>query len=281
VVCGPWTVDNIMINNSELKEFLESIRLAYGYDFTEYAEASVVRRITHFMKGNKIETLAELGRLLLGDEYLFARFVQDFTINVTEMFRDPTFYKSLRENVLPRLATYPFIKVWLAGCSTGEEVYSIAILLKEEGLLDRSLIYATDINQRALQAAREGIFHIDLMKSYTANYQRAGGKNAFSDYYKAKYDSALIDKSLKQNVVFSIHNLAIDRSFNEFQLILCRNVLIYFNQSLQNKVIHLFYESLCRFGILALGSKESLLFSDKQKSFHEVDRREKIFIKER
>jgi chemotaxis protein methyltransferase CheR len=271
-----------MINSAELKEFLESIRFVYGYDFTEYAEASVIRRIAHFMKSNKIATIQQLGQMVLRDEDLFARFVQDFTVNVTEMFRDPSFYKSLRENVIPRLATYPFIKVWIAGCSTGEEVYSIAILLQEEGLLDRSVIYATDINQAALQSAREGIFHIDLMKSYTTNYQRAGGKNAFSHYYKAMYHyhSALIDKSLKQNIVFSIHNLAIDKSFNEFQLILCRNVLIYFNQSLQNKAINLFYESLCHFGILALGSKESLLFSDKQKCFGEVDKREKVFIKE-
>lgn len=270
-----------MIDSTELKEFLESIRFVYGYDFTEYAEASVERRIEHFMKLNKIGSLKELGKVLLRDEDLFAQFVQDFTVNVTEMFRDPSFYKSLRENVVRRLATYPFIKIWIAGCSTGEEVYSIAILLKEEGLLDRSVIYATDINQRALQAAKEGVFRMDDMKAYTQNYQKAGGKNSFSDYYRAKYNSALVDQSLKQNIVFSIHNLAIDRSFNEFQLVLCRNVLIYFNQNLQSKVISLFYESLCPFGILALGSKESLLFSDKQKEFGEVDKREKIFIKER
>lgn len=269
-----------MIKSTDLNELLESIRFVYGYDFTEYAEASVIRRIAHFMKTNKIGTMQDLGKVLLRDENVFARFVQEFTVNVTEMFRDPAFYKSLRENVVPRLATYPFIKVWIAGCSTGEEVYSIAILLKEEGLLERSVIYATDINQRALQAAKEGLFHMDLMKSYTNNYQKSGGKNSFSDYYIAKYNSALIDKSLKQNIVFSIHNLAIDRSFNEFQLILCRNVLIYFNQNLQNKVISLFYESLCPFGFLALGNKESLLFSDKQKKFTDVDKREKIFIKE-
>ncbi|MFC5271195.1 CheR family methyltransferase [Adhaeribacter terreus] len=268
-----------MINSSELKELLESIRFVYGYDFTEYAEASVMRRIDHFMKGNNITTLQELAGILLRDENFFARFVQEFTVNVTEMFRDPNFYQSLRKNVLGRLATYPFIKIWIAGCSTGEEVYSIAILLKEEGLLDRSVIYATDINQKALQAARDGIFSMDLMKNYTSNYQKAGGKSSFSDYYIAKYNSALIDKSLKQNVVFSIHNLAVDRSFNEFQLILCRNVLIYFNQSLQNKVINLFYESLCPFGFLALGNKESLLFSDKQKNFEDIDKREKIYIK--
>jgi len=269
-----------MIQSAELKDLLESIRSVYGYDFTDYAEASVIRRITHFMKSNKISTVQELGKVLLKDESAFARFVLEFTVNVTEMFRDPAFYKSLREHVLPRLATYPVIKIWVAGCSTGEEVYSMAILLKEEGLLDRSVIYATDINQRVLQAARDGIYRMDLMKTYTGNYQKAGGKNAFSDYYTAKYESALIDRSLKQNVVFSIHNLAVDRSFNEFQLILCRNVLIYFNQALQNKVINLFYDSLSPFGYLALGNKESLLFSEKQKEFTDVDKREKIYRRE-
>jgi chemotaxis protein methyltransferase CheR len=268
-----------MIQSSELKELLESIRFVYGYDFTEYAEASVIRRVDHFMKTNHVGTMQDLAKMLLRDEIFFARFVQEFTVNVTEMFRDPAFYKSLRKNVLGRLATYPVIKIWIAGCSTGEEVYSMAILLQEEGLLHRSVIYATDINQRALQAAKDGVYSLDLMKNYTTNYQKAGGKSAFSDYYLAKYNSALIDKSLKQNVVFSIHNLAVDRSFNEFQLILCRNVLIYFNQSLQNKVLNLFYESLCPFGFLALGNKESLLFSDKQKHFEDVDKREKIYIK--
>lgn len=269
-----------MITGAELRELLGSIKEKYGYDFTEYAEASVIRRINHFMKSNRVSSVQELSRVLLRDDDAFARFVLEFTVNVTEMFRDPSFYRSLRENVLKRLATYPVIKVWVAGCSTGEEVYSIAILLKEEGLLDRSVIYATDINQRALQVAKEGIYRMDLMKNYTGNYQKAGGRASFSDYYTAKYDSAMIDKSLKQNIVFSIHNLAVDSSFNEFQLILCRNVLIYFNQSLQKKVINLFYDSLSPFGYLALGSKESLLFSDKQKEFADVDKREKIFVKE-
>jgi chemotaxis protein methyltransferase CheR len=269
-----------MIKTEELKALLESIRFRYGYDFTEYAQASVMRRVDHYIKANRLSGIEELGKVLLTDEKAFAHFVQEFTVNVTEMFRDASFFLALREKVLGRLATYPFIKIWIAGCSTGEEVYSIAILLKEEGLLDRSLIYATDINQKALQAAKEGVFHLDLMKKYTTNYQKSGGRNSFSDYYMAKYDSALLDRSLRQNIVFSPHNLAIDASFNEFQLIMCRNVLIYFNQSLQNRAISLFYESLCPFGFLALGSKESLLFSDKQKNFQEVDRRERIFIKE-
>jgi chemotaxis protein methyltransferase CheR len=268
-----------MIAIEEYRQFLESVRFVYGYDFTEYAEASVIRRITAFMEGNKIPGLKELGRMILKDEADFEHFIQEITVNVTEMFRDPHFYKSLRKNVFNRLATYPFIKVWIAGCSTGEEVYSMAILFREEGLLERTVIYATDINQDALQKAREGISSIHNMKSYTENYLRAGGKNSFSDYYKAKYNSVLWDKSLRQNIVFSVHNLAMDKSFNEFQLILCRNVMIYFNQSLQNKVIGLFYESLCPFGFLGLGNKESLLFSDAKKCFEEVDKKEKIFMK--
>lgn len=262
-----------------MRELLESIRFVYGYDFTEYAEASMKRRMENFMKVHKIKTLSEAGKALLQDEHTFEQFVQDFTVNVTEMFRDPDFYLALRQKVVARLATYPFIKIWVAGCSTGEEVYSMAILLKEEGLLDRTVIYATDINQRALKAAQDGVFHINQMKTYTANYQKAGGKKSLSDYYIAKFNSVLIDKSLRQNIVFSAHNLVMDKSFNEFQLILCRNVLIYFNQNLQSKVISLFYDSLCRFGFLALGNKESLLFSEKRGNFEEVDRRQKIFIK--
>jgi chemotaxis protein methyltransferase CheR len=270
-----------MTDQEELKELLESIRFVYGYDFTEYAEASVKRRVDHFMKKNRIDSIRVLGKALLKEDAFFEQFVQEITINVTEMFRDPAFYKSLRENIVVRLATYPFIKVWIAGSSTGEEIYSIAILLKEEGLLERSVIYATDINQKALQTAKEGVYSMVDMKNYTTNYIKAGGQNSFSDYYTAKYDAVLLDRSLKQNIVFSVHNLAVDKSFNEFQLILCRNVLIYFNQQLQNKVINLFYESLCPFGFLALGNKESLLFTDRRKMFDEVDKKEKIYIKNR
>lgn len=266
-------------DNEEFNKLLESIRFVYGYDFTDYAEASIKRRITHFIGNRKISSLAELGKMILQEEKVFEEFVQELSVTVTEMFRDPLFYKSLRENVAKRLATYPFIKVWIAGCATGEEVYSVAILLKEEGLLNRAVIYATDINQRSLQIAKEGIYSVENMKSHTSNYQKSGGVKSFSEYYKSKYNSVMFDKSLKQNVVFSPHNLAVDRSFNEFQLIICRNVLIYFNQSLQNKVINLFYESLCPFGFLGLGSKESLLFSEHRKDFLDIDKKERIFIK--
>jgi chemotaxis protein methyltransferase CheR len=268
-----------MTEPNELKELLESIRFIYGYDFTEYAESSVKRRISDFMSSNKITSLGALGKALLKEDAFFEQFVQEITVNVTEMFRDPGFYSSLRKNIVARLATYPFIKIWIAGSSTGEEIYSLAILLKEEGLLERTVIYATDINQKALQSAREGIYSMRNMDHYAKNYLKAGGKKDLSEYYTAKYDAVLLDRSLKQNIVFAVHNLTVDKSFNEFQLILCRNVLIYFNQSLQNKVLNLFHESLCPFGYLGLGSKESLLFADRKKNFDEVDTKEKIFVK--
>ncbi|HSZ71481.1 MAG TPA: protein-glutamate O-methyltransferase CheR [Cytophagaceae bacterium] len=267
------------VDSTELKHLLESIRFTYGYDFTDYSEASVKRRIALYMNNKKMASFSDFSMAILKEEKTFEEFVQELSVTVTEMFRDPLFYKSLREHVMKRLATYPFIKIWVAGCATGEEVYSIAILLKEANLLDRSVIYATDINQHSLMVAKEGLFSIDRMKEYTSNYQKSGGKESFSDYYMSKYNSVLFDKSLRKNMVFSSHNLAGDKSFNEFQLILCRNVLIYFNQQLQNRVINLFHESLCPFGILALGNKESLLFSDKKDSFDDIDRKEKIFIK--
>jgi len=266
-------------DNTEFSDLLKNIHDVYGYDFTEYSEASMKRRIDHFMTSRKINSLRNVGKIILHDENRFEEFIQEVSVTVTEMFRDPVFYKSLRNNVLKRLATYPFIKVWIAGCATGEEIYSIAILLQEEGLLNRSVIYATDINQKSLKIAKDGVYAMDNMKNYTANYQKAGGTRSFSEYYIAKYNSVVFDKSLKQNIVFAPHNLAVDKSFNEFQLIVCRNVLIYFNQQLQNKVVDLFYDSLCPFGFLGLGSKESLLFSDKRKCFDGTDRKEKIFMK--
>jgi len=267
-----------MKDREELIRLLEYIHSDYGYDLTEYSEASVKRCIGHFMNVNRIGSVGELGRILKeGAE--FEKFIQEVTVTVTEMFRDTTFYRSLRERVIARLATYPFIKIWIAGSSTGEEAYSVAILLKEAGLLERSVIYVTDINRKALQAAENGIYPVGKMRSYAENYIKAGGQQDFSGYYKVLYDSVIMDSDLKHNMVFSVHNLAVDRSFNEFQLILCRNVLIYFNRCLQDKVIDLFYDSLCPFGFLALGNKESLLFSGKEKKFGEIDRKEKIFIK--
>lgn len=267
------------IEQEEYTVLLNSIRSFYGYDFTDYAEASLKRRITLFMNNKRISTVVELERLLLNNEILFEEFLQELSVTVTEMFRDPFFYKTLREVVMPRLATYPFIKIWVAGCATGQEVYSLSILLKEEGLFDRSVIYATDINQKSLHIAREGVYGVENMKLYTNNYQQAGGKRAFSEYYQSKYDAVMFDRSLRENVVFSAHNLAIDQSFNEFQLVLCRNVIMYFNQNLQNKVIDLLYGSLCTFGFIGFGDKESLLFYEKKDFFEETDRKAKIFRK--
>jgi len=270
---------DVLIDTPEYKELLESIRLAYGYDFTDYAESSVKRRINNFMGSRGLVSFDQLGKVLLNDESIFEQFVQDLSITVTEMFRDPSFYKSVRDNVLQRLTTYPVIRIWLAGCATGEEAYSMAILLKEEGLLERTIIYATDINQRSLETAKQGIYSLAGMTTHTLNYLHAGGKNNFSEYYTAKYNSVLFSKSLSQNILFSPHNLATDKSFNEFQLIICRNVLIYFNQHLQDKVINLFYHSLCPFGFVGLGAKESLLFSSQKENFAEIDKKEKIYMK--
>lgn len=268
---------DVLLDDKEYKELLEAIRLAYGYDFTDYATLSMKRRISHFMNNRKIGSLDILGELLLGDELIFEEFVQHLSVTVTEMFRDPSFFKQLREQVLPQLATYPVIKIWVAGCATGQEVYSLAIMLKEEGLLDRCIVYATDINQQSLHKAKQGIYPMEEMKMYTRNYLAAGGKEEFSSYYTAQHNSVLFDSALMRNSVFSAHNLATDQSFNEFQLIICRNVIMYFNQRLQDKVITLFYESLSPFGYLTFGNKESILFAGKRACFEETDRKEKIF----
>lgn len=270
---------NSVINETAYNDLLEAIRFEYGYDFTGYAEPTMKRRIANFMENRKIVSVDDLGKMLLKDEHVFVEFVQHLSITVTEMFRDPAFYKQLRQVVMKHLATYPMIKVWIAGCATGQEVYSVAIVLREEGLLERSIIYATDINQRSLQTASQGIYPLEGMKACTHNYLLAGGTSEFSRYYTADQNSVLLDRTLNQNVVFSAHNLATDRSFNEFQLILCRNVIMYFNQRLQQQVIALFHESLCPFGFLGLGDKESLLLVENKDAFEEVSRKEKIYRK--
>lgn len=267
------------INATDFLALLDSIRTTYGYDFTEYAESSLKRRIAYFMEMRKIEEVQQLARLILRDERLFEEFVQEMSITVTEMFRDPAFYKTIREKLVERLTTYPIVKIWIAGCATGQEVYSLAILLKEHHLLDRTIIYATDINQKSLRIAKEGVYPLENMKAYTDNYLKSGGTNSFSEYYLAKYQSVMFDKELRKNVVFSPHNLVTDKAFNEFQFIICRNVLMYFNQNLQRKVVNLFYDSLSSFCFLGLGDKESLLFSDKKNHFEEVDKKQKIYRK--
>jgi chemotaxis protein methyltransferase CheR len=207
------------------------------------------------------------------------RLLLDLSINVTAMYRDPNFYVSFRENVVPLLRTYPFTRIWIAGCSTGEEVYSLAILLQEEDLYERTRIYATDINESVLDRARSGVFPLDKMREYTQNYIRAGGKRAFSEYYLAKYDGAQFQRSLIENVVFAQHNLVSDRSFNEFNVIVCRNVMIYFDRVLQDRVHRLFYDSLATFGVLGLGAKESINFSPHEDCYEELDANERIYRK--
>ncbi|MBA1237178.1 protein-glutamate O-methyltransferase CheR [Pseudomonas kunmingensis] len=263
----------------ELKLLIEAIYLKYSYDFRDYSGASLKRRVLLALKQLQCESISALQRKILYDPQAFMDLLQYLTIPVSEMFRDPSYYRSLREHVVPVLRTYPSLKIWIAGCSTGEEVYSMAILLKEEGLLERSIIYATDINPRSLDQARQGIFAIDHLRKYTANYQQAGGARSFADYYTAAYDSAIMDKSLKEKVTFADHSLATDSVFSETQLVSCRNVLIYFNKPLQDRAFGLFHESLCHRGFLGLGSKETVEFSGYASYYEPFDKSERIFRK--
>jgi chemotaxis protein methyltransferase CheR len=265
----------------ELQLLLEGIYRHYGFDFREYAPASLKRRVWRRVQAEQAGTIAGLLERVLHDPLVMERLLLDLSINVTSMFRDPTFYAAFREKVAPMLHTYPFTRIWVAGCSTGEEVYSLAILLHEEGLYDRTRIYATDINEAVLDRARAGVFPLEKMQEYTENYLRAGGKRSFSEYYLAKYEGALFERSLTDNVVWAPHNLVQDRSFNTFNVILCRNVMIYFDRALQTRVHELFHESLERFGILALGHKESIRFSGFDDRYEELDPQEKIYRKVR
>ena len=261
----------------EVDLLLEGIFRQYGFDFRSYAYSSLKRRLWKRVTAEGLRTISELQDRVLHDPAMMEKLLLDLSINVSAMFRDPTFYKAFREKVVPVLRTYPFVRLWHAGCSTGEEVYSMAILLEEEGLYDRARIYATDINEVVLQTAKSGIYPVEKMQEYTQNYIRAGGKRSFSDYYIAKYDAAIFSSSLTRNVVFSQHNLVTDRSFAEFNVILCRNVMIYFDRKLQDRVHSLFYDSLVQFGFLGLGSKESLKFSKYEDCYEEIDMRDKIY----
>jgi chemotaxis protein methyltransferase CheR len=269
------------IEDIEISLLLEGVYRRYGFDFREYAPASLRRRVWRRADAEGVETLSALQDLLLHDPACMERLLLDLSINVTSMFRDPTFYVAFRERVVPQLRTYPFTRIWVAGCSTGEEVYSLAIILQEEGLYDRARIYATDINETVLEQARAGVFPLDKMKEYTQNYLRAGGMRAFSEYYVAAYDGAQFQRSLVDNVVFAQHNLVSDRSFNEFNVIVCRNVMIYFDRALQNRVHGLFYESLAMFGVLGLGQKESIKFTVNEQCYEELDPQEKLYRKVR
>jgi len=267
------------IKQLEIETLLDVIKQRYRHDFTNYSKASIIRRIERMCVVENIKHISELIPRIIYDESFFARFIKDLTVTVTEMFRDPMVYMVLREKVLPFLATFPRIKIWHAGCATGEEVYSMAILLHEAGLYDRTKIYATDINEDSLMVARKGIYHNDCIKTYTKNYQQAGGQNIFSDYYHAKYESAIFEKSLKKNILFTNHNLVHDQSFGEMQLVVCRNVLIYFNNDLKNQVLSLFKDSLCRRGMLCLGCKETLQFSTIADQFEHISKHERIYQK--
>ncbi len=266
-------------HSDELIEILLSDVLeVYGYDFTGYSRASLKRRILRLYEMDKFVSFAEYRYKIRTETGYFKRFLEEITINVTEMFRDPAFYKTLRNEILPRLGTYPFIRIWVAGCSTGEEAYSVAIFLKELNLLHKSLIYATDINSEVVANANQAMIPLNKIKLYTENYIAAGGSEHFIDYYTANYSLGKLKDELKSKIIFSTHNLVTDNSFNEFQLILCRNVLIYFDRPLQNKVFELFNNSLEKFGYLALGTKETLDFSSVAKNFERL-KGEKIWRK--
>ncbi|MGH9553997.1 MAG: CheR family methyltransferase [Terriglobales bacterium] len=265
------------VEEIEIDLLLEGIFRRYGYDFRSYASASIRRRIWNFAHGEQIQTVSALQEKLLHDPMAMDRFVLSLTVNVTSMFRDPQFYQSIRQKVVPILRTYPFVRIWDAGCASGEEAYSLAIALAEEGLYDRCRIYATDMNENVLRKAKAGIMPLAKMKEYTDNYMKAGGTKSFSEYYTAKFDHAILDQALKKNIVFAHHNLVTDKSFNEFHFILIRNVLIYFNEELRERVLDLLNGSLVMFGMLALGRKESLKFTKLEERYEEFDAREKLY----
>ncbi|MFC7525931.1 CheR family methyltransferase [Parapedobacter sp. GCM10030251] len=261
-----------------LEELIELVNHVHGFDLNGYSRASLKRRVSRIMDLYRLD-FAALKDNLINTSGFFSRFLIEVTVNVTEMFRDPAFYVALREEVFPYLATFPHIKVWSAGCSTGEEVYSIAILLKKQGLYERSFIYGTDINSKVLEKAKSAIFDLRKMKAYSDNYLQTGSEESLSEYYTAKYDAATIHHDLRKNILFSIHNLVSDGVFNEFQLITCRNVLIYFNAELQERVFNLLYESLALFGFLCLGSKEVLRSDRLKERFRLVNKKQNIYQK--
>lgn len=260
-----------IVKDEEVEYLIKDVYDMYGYDFSEYSRASFKRRVNRICLIDRFTSFAELRYTILNDPEYLKRFIEEITVNVTEMFRDPQFFKALREKILPQLGTYPLIRIWVAGCSTGEEAYSMAILLKEANLYHKSLIYGTDLNPSVLETARAGVFPLQQMKLYSENYILSGGKKDFSDYYTANYDSVKFDKSLQEKLILSTHNLVSDSSFNSFQLIICRNVLIYFDRGLQERVFRLFDSSLENLGFLALGAKETLRFSKLDKNYNQVD----------
>lgn len=273
---------NHKINNIERLEIellIEALYRCYGYDFRNYSYNSVRRRVLHRVKVNSLNSIAELQHSLLYDETVADVLIGDLSINVTEMFRDPLFYSALHEQVLPLLVDYEHLKIWHAGCASGEEVYSMAILLSEAGMYGNSQFYATDFNDNILDKAKNGVFPLDQMRNYVRNYQAAGGKQQFSNYYHARYDGAVINGTLKKNILFAHHNLTTDASFGEMQMVVCRNVLIYFNRELQESVLNLFAESLCTGGILCLGSHETIQLSSVATKFETISDKQRIYKK--
>jgi chemotaxis protein methyltransferase CheR len=261
----------------EMRLLIDAIYLKYHYDFRGYAEASLKRRLSTAPGRFGCKTLSQLQDKILHEPATFSAVLGLLTVPVSEMFRDPPYFRSLREKVVPVLRTYPSLKVWVAGCSTGEEVYSLAIMLREEGLLERTLIYATDINPQTLQKAAAGIYAIDRIAGFTENHRNSGGRGSLSEYYTAAYGRAVFDKALRRHIVFSDHSLATDSVFAEVHLVSCRNVLIYFNPELQDRAVGLFHEALCRKGFLGIGMKESLRFSAHAQSFTDFVYKERIF----
>ncbi len=261
----------------ELDVLLEAIHRRYGHDFRGYSRSHIIRRVKSFLAKSGQDSVAELIPKVLRDEAFFEKLVFELSVTVTQMFRDPPVFKSIRTKVVPILRTYPFLRIWVAGCATGEEAYSIAILLKEEGLYDHSTIFATDFNDTALEKARDGIYDLDQIRQSTENYQRSGGPKSFSEYYHAEFGAARLDQSLKNKLVFANHNLSTDSVFSEMHLILCRNVMIYFDKELQDRVFGLFSDSLVRGGFLCIGTSEEVQFSNFRKNFSRTDYESRIF----
>jgi chemotaxis protein methyltransferase CheR len=266
------------ITSKQLDELIDLVKKIYGFDFSEYTKASLKRRMSRVMMLKKLE-FYDLKHSLVNDQHFFQWFLEEITVNVTEMFRDPDFYKAIQSQVIPYLSTYPHIKLWSAGCSTGEEVYSLAILMKEVGLTKKSFIYGTDINTEVLQEARKGIYSLRKTKSYAENYQLSGLQGSITDHFTILYDAATIHHELKHNTLFSVHNLVSDNSFNEFQMISCRNVFIYFEIVLQEKILDLFYNSLSPHGFLCLGSKETIRSDKFRNKFKVINQKENIYQK--
>ena len=272
-------IDKIKIRKEEIDELLEKIWQKYGYDFRNYARASLERRISYRLSTSGLKSISEMTFKIINDMDFFENFLNDMSITVTEMFRNPFVFKKIVNEVFPHLKTYHRINIWHAGCATGEEVYSLAILLEENQLLEKCQIYATDYNNKSLYICNEGIYPLEKMKEYSENYILSGGKKSFSDYYHANYESAIFKNSLKDNICFAHHNLMRDVSFAEMNIVICRNVMIYFDRKLQNQVLNLFNDSLINRGFLILGDKETLSFTEVESKYEEFAKKEKIYRK--